>query len=429
MHWRTAIAALALVVVANARAAETSPTADLAEGAAIVAACRLGQDVQSESGRQLLAFALAMDPGNERALLIQARLERGQDLDPAELADGGRQFTEFVERVAARTKPRNRALLYYRVIELVDPRHEKALLELTRAKNQGVDTGFANLLRSVRGKDGGSRRPGVDAEPGSRNAFKALDEAKYQATDYSEQALFMEPMRVVNQLNQLLVPDGARLRVQSHSRPVEVVNRRDEDDVGEFYSNAFQSRTFRCRDYYGAHEDQLSGLNGRQVLQILCVLHNLGWKDEGDTVTLVDSEEATGPAAVAPTDARDLAAQAKRSQVDFLEAYRGKELLVWGLVSGVGRTSPRYVHLAGDQVRLYVGTKAAEADAAKLDDAYTAVQKAERSQRGSSSSEESGPQALLFVGRAKCDGISSGRITFRNGRDIAALRVVQARRN
>jgi hypothetical protein len=416
--------ALVVATTLTAFAAKTSVNADLADGAAIAAACRLGQDKEGAAGRQLLAFALAIDPENERALLLQAKLERGEELERTELADGGRQFIDFVEGIAVKTKPRARSLLLYRVIELIDPQHQKARLELTRAQNQGMDTDFEALLRSVRPKEAAHPEgEGKGADGARRDVFKELANLTFPASGFQGYQLYDDPLRFVNQLNHQLRPGKPSIRVNSKTRAVGIYGEGDE-----FHSEAFHSRSFRSPGYSGSAAEPLAGMNGRSVLLILCALHDLGWQQQDDGLTLVDSADASGPAAGALTDAQSLASQAKKSQVDMLKTYRGKELIVSGLASGLGKSSPRYIHLANDQVRIYFGSgKAAEESLRELAEDYDRVTKVEREARDGDY--PSLPRALLFIGAARFDGITGGRVTLKGCSDFTFLRTNLSRRD
>lgn len=421
------LAALAALPLCAAAAAEPQE-AELAEGAAIVAACRLGKDADDAAGLKLLAFALAMDPDNERALLLQAKRERGQPFDEVELADGGRQFVAFLGAAAASAKPRARGLLLYRVIELVDPDHERALLELTRARNQGVDTDFNALLRAARPRDGDAPRTGEDAPKAAekpRDAFAVLETVTYQPTSASSTLLYTAPLDILNQLNRQLQGKGLTLAVQSKTRAVETYN-----DGQYMQSSAFRSRAYRTSGYYSSDRDPLAGATGRQIVWLVCALHDLGWVQQGSRLALVDSADATGAGSGALIAARALFAQARKSQVDFLKAHKGKTLCIAGLVSGIGKGSPPYVHLAGDQVRVYLGTKIPDAVVDRLNEEYDLAVKADRGRRDDdTTSMYSAPRALLFVGEARCDGVTSGRVVLKGCSEMALLRTNPAARD
>jgi|GEM_PF-2564432 len=420
--------ALAAVFPYIAVAAEPRD-AELAEGAAIAAACRLGKDAGDNAGLQLLAFALAMDPDSERALLLQAKRERGQPFDDVELADGGHQFVAFLEEAATSARPKARSLLLYRVIELVDPTHERALLELTRAKNQGIDTDFDALLRAARTRDREAAKPAEGAPKASekpRDLLDALAAVTYQPASSSNVVLYTEPMYVLNQLNRQLHDSGLAITVQSKTRAVETYN-----DGQEMQSSAFRSRNYRSAGYSSSGEDPLAGATGRQVVWLVCALHDLGWQQQGSRLVLVDSADASGAGSGTLNAARALAAQAKKSQVDFLKAYKGKVIGVAGVVSGVGKGDPPYVHLSSDQVRVYLGTKVPEDTVARLNEEYDRAVKADRGRRDDDDGRAyyAAPRALLFVGEARCDGVTSGRVVLKACSDFALLRTNPAGRD
>jgi hypothetical protein len=405
------------------------PDGDLAEGAAIVAACRLGQDAEDRGGHQLLSFALALDPDNERALLLQARHERGQPFEEMQLADSGRQFVTFLEEAAAKATPKTRALLLYRVIELVDPDHERALLELTRAKNQGTDTEFETLLDAIQAKE--SAKPPAE-EPKKtgekpRDLTAVLARVTYQPTSAPSHMLYAEPMFVLNELNRLLRASGISIDVQSKTRPVVKYN-----NGQEMQSGAFRSRQFRTLGYYSADKDPLAGASGQHIVWLMCALHDLGWQPDGNRLLLVDAADASGPGSGTLSDARSLTEKVEKSHTGFLKAYKGKDIYVMGVVSGLGKGSARYVHLAGDQVRVYLDSKVSAEAVAKLTDNYDRVVKADRaSRRQTTTTNTTGTteRAVLFVGEARCDGVISGRVVLKGCGDFVSLRTSLAQSN
>ncbi|OGV73023.1 MAG: hypothetical protein A3K19_24855 [Lentisphaerae bacterium RIFOXYB12_FULL_65_16] len=133
----------------------TSTAGKLADGAVAVASSLLSEDASEARGLDLLRFALAVDPGNAWALLLQAKLERNQPLPQAEGGDQSEAYVDYLQSVIRKTSSASRQLLLWEVIELVDPKNEAALLALTKAKNKGVDTRFEALLAALGGATAG----------------------------------------------------------------------------------------------------------------------------------------------------------------------------------------------------------------------------------------------------------------------------------
>ncbi|OGV64466.1 MAG: hypothetical protein A3K19_21290 [Lentisphaerae bacterium RIFOXYB12_FULL_65_16] len=125
--------------------------ARLAGGAVVVAGSLLSHDPAEKRGLNLLRFALVADPGNADALLLQAKLERNQEIPRLDLPDAGRDYVDFVQSVIRKTKPGPRQLLLWRVVELVDPVNEAALQALAKAQNAGADTRLDGLLAALAG--------------------------------------------------------------------------------------------------------------------------------------------------------------------------------------------------------------------------------------------------------------------------------------
>jgi len=136
----------------SAAAQGPSTATKLADGAVAVAASLLNQDAADERGTNLLKFALTVSPGHPDALLLQAKLERRQELPKTELADQGKGYLDYVRSVIRKTNSAPRQLLLWKVIELVDPQDDEALMALTKAKNSGTDVRFGSLLAALGGE-------------------------------------------------------------------------------------------------------------------------------------------------------------------------------------------------------------------------------------------------------------------------------------
>lgn len=163
---RGVASALTLLVLSTfPHAARAVSAAKLGEGA-IAAAAELFQKRETHGrATDLLRFGLALAPDNVKGLLMQAKLERKQhpvaDPPPESVL---RPFLLVVLRTAEGTESPPHKLLLYRVAELVDPENEIALVSLTKARNDGHNIDYDDLLREVTGT--GPAEPNSTQPPG-----------------------------------------------------------------------------------------------------------------------------------------------------------------------------------------------------------------------------------------------------------------------
>ncbi|NQT89446.1 hypothetical protein HQ560_21940 [bacterium] len=146
-----ALAALPLPVLV---AAEISPASRkvIAKSAMPVAMRRLAANASDDVGRDLIQLALAMDPQDKDALLVQGKLDAGKAIESSAPADVEAKFAEQMRGIAMRATTGFYKLLLHRVVAMVAPDDEAALLALTKAKNGGVDTRFGSLLKAAQGE-------------------------------------------------------------------------------------------------------------------------------------------------------------------------------------------------------------------------------------------------------------------------------------
>ncbi|MBN2452127.1 MAG: hypothetical protein JXR77_17205 [Lentisphaeria bacterium] len=421
--WAAATVGVFLLVAGSVAAATVSE--ELAAGACTVAMWRLGMDAMDDAGRKLLAFALAVDPANERANRLQQGLDGGEAIPGTPLPDAGRTYVSYLEKVAAGSRSRRHRILLYKVIELVQPEHEKARQELEQAREKGADTAFEALLAAVVGSS--PEHGAEDAPEGPGEAEDALRAAMPLSGSSRLVQVFLDtPLLVVNRMNEILRPSGFAVRVTSRTRRP-VASSMDEGRV--YYSGG----NFGCRRLrpHGALPAELpEPVSAWQLLMLLAACHDLAWHTDGHVVELIDLDEAPERGATIPMAAAGLVETMKAGRVDFLNQYRGRRMLVHGLVSGIGRSKPPYVHLAGDAVRVVLDTGTAAESLEGISAAYQQVTKLGRERpRGGISTYQGtaygGSPVLLFVCEATCDGMMRGRLIFKECRDCISLPLAQ----
>ena len=362
---------------------------------------------------------LALDPGEEKSLTKQSEAvtrRESEDRYDGDRSQQGERVDGWLVTVCRGNE----------TIEVVSSKRSRQYEEKVM--------GMAAKLRRPEPAGGakaearGGTRTKAPASAAERSALTALAAVRYESRtgrdrNSPEEFVYAEPMVILNELNQVLLPYATHVQVESRSRPVEVTDSHfTPGDGGELRSTAFKARGFSFRGLSGSQPDQIAQMDGRHVLHVLCALHGLGWKDGGDTLTLVDSDDATGPNAVAMVDAGDLADQAEKSQLALLKAYRGRNLLVRGLVSGFGKGTAPYVRLAGGRARVQIDAKVAGAAMSTVEGAYDGLQ-ARAEERDVVAGPYRGPTlALLFVAEAKFDGITAGRIAFVGCREFTVMK-------
>ena len=149
--------------------AAKSVTEAMADGALAASSVKLRRNRDSEAGRDLLKFALFVDPDNQQALLLQAKLERELPFDTLSYSQSQKEYIAFLKKVIAATRSEERKLLLFKVIDLVNPHDDATMLALTKAKNAGIDTDFDALLAAVKQENqpsdnGGEKKPSTDKD-------------------------------------------------------------------------------------------------------------------------------------------------------------------------------------------------------------------------------------------------------------------------
>lgn len=391
---RAVCGVLWLLCVAVALADTPEPTAakggdtaaKLAEGAVAVAGSFLSRDLADERGLNLLRFALAAAPGHPQALLLQAKLERGQELPQADLPDAGKGYIDFLQSVIRKTKSGPRQLLLWKVIELVDPLNEEALMALTKAKNNGADTGFDKLLVSLTGNpktvpvlkprtapaletrtDGGPlatheaeprMTPGAKPAP-RKGAVSYKDILMSRRIEY---ACLMDGsfFGSVMQLNQALKASGLAVYIDTLTPCVQFKGL-NADGMPDYIGTGAWPMRYTLE---GMSDGRITlrSVDAWDLLQRLCMLYGLGYSFEPGKVRLAEPEN---PKVIAvhgiPIDAQVAATDIKSGHTDDLRDYVGKRVCVTGAVFALGWTGDRTsVLLAGEQVEMLLDPHAAQ---------------------------------------------------------------------
>ena len=394
-------ALFAVLVLAAGGAVAASVTEELAVGAVLVANAKLFANADDPAGLDLLRFALALDPENRDALLMQAKVDRKQKLDDVQLADGGKQYTDYVLNVAKQTRSRKRRLLLYRVVELVSPKNETALLELTKAKNKGTDTSFSALLQvmlpdapKTEGDDDDEEDGKETGKPATNeDVFTVLDGISYQR-GYSY--VLSDPTFALNNLNSALIGRGLTVRYESKKNPL-----RESRGMSRLYYSPAEAAwpAPSCPElvYYFSSELREGNRTYADWVRLVCAWHNLGWRTAPKGIAIVDPDDKeVGKGSGVPVLADVLVTTNKEGRLDFREKYYEKRLFVYGYVSGVSKD---FVHLVHDQVRLDFasGTDAARIQALSAD--YT-----------ESKRDATGNRVVFFAGTGVCTGVRTGRV-------------------
>lgn len=397
----------ALLFLIGGGSMAASVTEELAVGAVMVANAKLFANPDDQAGLDLLRFALALDPENHDALLIQAKLDRKQKLDDVQLADGGKQYVDYLLNVAKQTRSKKRRLLLYKVVELVAPRNEQALLELTKAKNKGVDTSFGALLQIIlpdapKGEDEGddddtpapASRTATTGKPTAPEDILAALEDAGRRTGYS---YYGDPTYSLNNVNRTLSAQGLIIRYESKKSPL-----RESTGMAPLYylpsSGVWPAATVPDLSTNYSTDVRTGDQTLGDWLRIVCGWHGLGWCLRSDGIAIVDPDNkdlAKGSGLPVLADA--LVAASKEGRLEFRDKYYEKRLFVYGYVSGV---SKEYVHMVHDQVRITFGSGV---DATRI--------QALSGDYGEAKRDDSGNRVVFFVGTGMCDGIRTGRIT------------------
>ncbi|OGV65138.1 MAG: hypothetical protein A3K19_15840 [Lentisphaerae bacterium RIFOXYB12_FULL_65_16] len=380
--WVLCLAAAAAGTPASAPPKGNDTATKLADGAVAVAVSLLSHDATDERGLNLLRFALAAAPNHTDALLLQAKLERGQELPQADLPDAGKGCIDFLQSVIRKTKPGPRQLLLWKVIELVDPLNEDALMALTKAKNSGTDTQFDNLLAALTGNpktvptleprtaappvartDAGplaAQEPGAPA-PKQAGAARMRGAASYKDILTSRQvecACLMDGsfFGAVMQLNQALKSSGLAVYIDT-SRPCVQLKGVNADGIPDYEGTGAWPMRYTLEGMIDGRIT-LGTVNAWDLLHRVCMLYDLGYWAEAGKYQLA---EQANPNVVSrqgfPIDAETAVADIKSGHTETLQACVGKNVCVTGAVSAVEWSGPT-VSLGGGQIEVAMNTYA-----------------------------------------------------------------------
>jgi hypothetical protein len=383
----------------------------MAEGATILANMQLRQDATSDSGLKLLRFALAVDPDNTRALLLQAKVERGQELDNYAFQDGGRQFINYLQNVIKATKSPKHQLLLWKVIELIDPDNATALVILTKAKNSGTDIRFETLLGAITGEKPPPRTPATspdDANAGG-NARKSLEELKIASFAINTHS----PVYAINELSKHL-----------HGNGVEIALKVTGLSSQRYYDSTTGAPRFSTFGSYPVDPAvramgtrMFENISGEMAAKLISRYFKLGYKCEGNKLIFTDPDDED---ALKETghfkDAALFRKEYDDANLDTLKKYRGKTIEIQGLVSGAGRSmANHYVNLCNDKVRVMMDSKADREKLLKLQNEFQELER----MYGSRPSR----YYLRFIGSGIFKGERGGRLLIDDCTDFTWTRV------
>jgi hypothetical protein len=368
-------------------------------GAVMVANAKLFANPEDQRGLDLLRFALALDPENRDGLLIQAKIDRNQKLDDAQLADGGKQYVKYVLNVARHTSSRKRRLLLYKVAELVSPKNEVALLELTKAKNKGQDVTFNALVQVILPddeKEEAEKKEDVAGdEKGEAPAGKVDILAELEKQDCRRSSMYMSnPIYALNNLNRSLSALRVAVFYESEKHPIRRLSGYNPiyyDTTGATVPpQAFPGLSL----YHGTVSVPSGYATQGDWLRLFCAMYGMGWYRRGADLVVADPDDKNVvKGSGIPVKAEELFDANRRGRLDFRAKYMGKQLFVSGYASGVTK---EYVHLANDRVRLIFDSSV---DAGRIDALQTDYEKAVDEKR-----------PMLLVATGICETVRTGRI-------------------
>ena len=375
----------------------------LADGAVAVASVKLKQDPSSDRGHNLLRFALSVDGDKQQALLLQAKLERELPFDVITYPGGTRKYLEFVRKVAEATKSRERKLLLLKVIECIKPDDEQALLELTKAKNQGMTTNFSDLLAAIKSPDSGDNSE--EREPESVKNILAETNISYLYVSSRN------PVSAFNRLNRATIPRGVKILLKAKKLDA-TVSHYDSSTGAPYYSS--DSRLMRLGPNQGSQS--FKNISAATAVVKICKTFGLGYKVEGKNLLIVDSsEDADANELGYFMTARELFRKLSDLDVEELREYRGKNIQITGAVYEIGR------HYKGSCVYLYNNRVQVIIDRGvnkgALEDLKKAVRAIDRKYENYSSVPDR-RNYIEFTGTAKCTGILQNRIVLEECTDF-----------
>ncbi len=391
----TATVLVGLGMGLSIRECHASTTESLAAGA-ITCAAELFQDRASQKrAEKLLRFGLAFDPDNTRGLLMQARLERNRDpIEEPPETSVRKRYLQGVLRLAERTSSEPHKLLLYRVVELLDPENEIALVALTKARNDGLDIDFYRLLEKVTGNSAKRNESTLGSTVGGRAEEENKEVSPQTRADASASSLSKSCRDLINEANPL--------RALRRKRDADAITR----DLGELRIGAFPpdgttmysldwlnelnrrlvrrgyvvvpfcNETFSLSavDFTDAGVPQFSGslrkypaMRTRQqtsrklghFLAEVCSGMKTGYRIVDGAILLTAPEHADNQACASVCKAGDLVKEFSENHLEARKRYRNQFLVVEGRVSGTGRSvSGAKVMLDNGRVDLYLGSDA-----------------------------------------------------------------------
>jgi len=318
---------------------------------------------------------------------------------------------ENLKGIIAKTRSAPRQLLLYKIIELVLPADEEALVALTKAKNEGLDTTVEGLITAIEGGGETAAAPPRSAAPAAAATLdlrKILHETVISRLHLSAYS----PTDPINTLNQHLASRGLVIDMDVSRIPVR-----------KYYDSMTGAPRFHISGEYRAPNmpqhwhTQLENARAEDVLNHVCRMYELGYKFVGNKVVITEPDD---PGSVKTLGvqrrADDLVQEFQKEMARSTTQYRGQLVAVVGEVSGIGRSMSRdYVHLAGDKMRVVFDRDASETKLQELKDAYASL--GERR------------YYIEFFGSATCKGLSTGRVVLTDCRDFYWRRLYRTTRN
>ncbi len=391
--------------------APPSISEQLTVGSIRAAQWKLAFQADDRAGLDLLLFGLAVNPENREALLLQAKVERGLPIEIPQADDAdNKAFIDLLANLAPRTTATDRRLLLYKILEIVDPANEAALLELTRAKNQGVDISFNALIKCLNPP---ATRPTPGSPPPSGQPPRTPETAGGQPLGQERIREAVARLRINNMTvgsgimrtishidSAALRPIGASLDYRSTRFPATIYSSSSTSiyyasSSGLGYGHEFQ----RAILPYAANAAQRE-IGAFEWLAELAAIYNLELHFTDRFLQIIDAREETGVTnGLEAVSATTLVRETEQGIVDFLRKYRGKRILLKGSFSALGRAMrDHYVELEAGKVRLLLDPGIEE---------WRLNQLKEHTGQG---------RTIYAIG--ECDGISGGRIILKKCRFV-----------
>lgn len=124
---------------------------NLADGASGLAAQRLGGNAADATGLRLLQFAKALDSKNKNVLYLEALRGFNREINAASVPVKVTvpQYVAYLLSLAQKMEASYLQILYFNVIELLDPTQRLVIIEKHRAKENGLVTDFDGVIRRL----------------------------------------------------------------------------------------------------------------------------------------------------------------------------------------------------------------------------------------------------------------------------------------